>query len=318
MEVPLVSIIDMPNVAKYGLKNALQFAFQFHQYRNNLSHNSWSCLTSIYPRANYITYYYVLFWWADYCGVKNELIEDPDRSLIAELFFRYIVEIDKLIDKPDGDILLKKPALIKSNPAVEHILKKMCKHIEISPHLSSSIKRSIYQEIWKYRQECLEICQHAAGQTDIGLDTALFFKEKTTGGLFRVWAFILANLYCDDPFHEIVTSSQNILEEATMAMQVLEDMLDFPEDYKARTLNIFYEILKKHPGELIEAEAYLDGNKWHHLDFIWAEQNLPQSYGTIFKLSHGYLQKAMTASSRFKFASKLCKFIGTIPTHPIV
>jgi hypothetical protein len=318
MEVPLVTITDVANITKIGLKKALQFARQFQQYRINLSHNSWSCLTSFYPRANYITYYYVLFWWADYCGVKNELIEDPDRSLIAELFFKYIVEIDRIIDKPEGDKFLKKPSLIKSALTVDRLLKKMCNHIEVSPHLISPVKRSLYHEIWKYRQECLEICQHVANQTDICLDCTLFFKEVTTGGLFRVWAYILANLYCDDPSHEMVISSQNILIEACMAMQIVEDLLDFPEDYNAGTLNIFHEILKVNPDELSEAEAYLDGSKWQHLDFIWAEQHLPVSFQTIFELSHRYLQKAMKVSSNPYLIGELCKFIGSIPTHPLV
>jgi len=318
LEVPLVSFTDVANIAKFGLKKSLQFVRQFQLYRNNLTHTSWSCITNFYPRANYIAYYYILFWWADYCGVKNELIEDPDRSLIAELFFRYIVEIDRLIDKPKGKMLLNEPSLIKSNATIDYLLQMMCSSIENSPYLFSSVKRSLYHEIWHYRQDCLEIYQNVASQSSPDLDITLCVKEKTTGGLFRVWAFILANLYCGDPAHEIVRSSQIILSEACMAMQVFEDMLDFPEDYHASTLNIFHAILKKNPDELSEAEEYLAGSKWQHLDFVWAEKNLPISFQTVYDLSYRYLKKAMEASLDTYLVGELCKFIGTIPTHPIL
>jgi len=316
MEVPLVTLADVALASKLDWKRSLRFIRQFHQYRQNLKRTSWSCLTSFYPRANYMTYYYLLFWWADYCNVHTELLAKPDRSLIAELFFRYIVEIDRLIDTPEGSTLLKMPSLIKANPTVDNLLKEIFNHVE-DLNLPTSAKRKLFQEMWKYRHECLIVCRRAANRSSVDLEAVLRVKQKTSGGLFRVWVSLLSSLYCDGLPQKLVENSQKILSEASMAMQVFEDMLDFPEDYAAETLNIFHEILKRNPSELVAAKAHLKQIWWQHLDFTWAQQHLPVSYQAAIDLSNHYLQNASYASLNPGMTADLCKLIGNLPNHPV-
>ena len=83
----------------------------------------------VYSLPVILWYYYLLFWCAEYCGVLPELLKHPDRSLIPELFIRYIVEIDLIIDRKDS-----KEYLINDLPFV----KRKC----------SSILKELLLQIW--------------------------------------------------------------------------------------------------------------------------------------------------------------------------
>ena len=113
-EIARFSFIDLGMIPKLGWRRSAAFLQQLETYRKNTNDKSWSCLTHFYPRSYYLFYYYLLFWWADYCDALPEILQKPERSLIAELFFRTIVEIDKVIDEPgNGRLMLQNPVMIK-------------------------------------------------------------------------------------------------------------------------------------------------------------------------------------------------------------
>ena len=313
-EVPRFAFSDVALIPKIGWKKSLRLCEDFQQYRQNLRCETWSCLTKIYSRSVYLLYYYLLFWWAKYCNVWKRLVAMPDRSLIAELFIRYIVKIDSLIDKPGGVHLLQEPSFIEADPDVRDLLQEMLSHIQKSDIILES-KVELCGRISSYMGRCLAICWNAANQSNFGLSDVLQEKEETVGGLFRVWAALLCILYdVPDP---PAKSSQEIMHYAGMAMQVFDDMLDLSEDYKANVHNIFYELLRENPDEWIRAVKHIYPLSWKHLDGIWAQQNLPETYKRAINQVNDYLTKIDEASRKPKATDELCRVIRNMSRHVV-
>ena len=73
----------------------------------------------------------------------------------------------------------------------------------------------------------------------------------------------------------MVENAGVILGNACMAMQIHEDLLDLPVDFRGGISNIFHEILNLHPEELNLCKTYIETSRWEHLDGIWARQIYP-------------------------------------------
>lgn len=318
-EVPCFALSDVLRIPKIGFlqghvwKICYRFFRQFPQYKKSLRYETTFCLTTFYPRSVYLLYYYLLFWWADYCDAWKHLLEVPDRSLIAELFIRYIVEIDAHIDCPEGADLLEEPVLIKNDVAARRFLKELLMHIGKSGTLPEH-KREICHRIWSYRNECLAVCRNRSSQSGLGsnLEEVLAKKEATVGGLFRIWASLLCTLYCDGIRSHCADSSREILASVGMAIQVIDDMLDLPVDYASDVDNIVYELLKETPEELAVAEDHLHSTSWEHLDWVWAGRNLPRTWKRAADLLNDYLGHIKKVSQKPEATSELCAMISTV------
>jgi len=316
-EAPRFSLIDVGLVPKLGWKRSVKFFRNFEAYRNNISDKNWSCLTSFYPRSYYLFYYYLLFWWADYCNVLRDIVESPKPSLVAELFFRYIVEVDRVIDDSmNGNKMLMNPSLIKRNPEISWYLSAFLNYLGQTDN-RSQIKRQICKSFWNYRNKCLIACQDTHLRSDAGLEQILLCKQITVEGLFLNWSSILGRLYCPASSQNLVENAGIVLSKACMAMQIHEDQLDFPADFRGGILNIFHEILKIHPQELRICKAYVDTIPWQHLDGIWARQNLPASCNMAQELVHRYLKVSLEESLIRQKAIYLYQMLGNINSHPI-
>ncbi len=187
-EIPLISPADIGMVALVGWNRSIDFFKSFKVYRKNLDDINWSCLTSFYPRSYYILYYYLLFWWAEYCNLLPDMVHSPERSLLAELFFRYIVEVDKIIDEPHNGIrMLMNPSLIKKNTEAAVWLGTFFSYLNRTVD-QTDIRREICGNFWTYRNECLIACQNAQVPSGDGLQQILLCKQITVGGLFRTWS----------------------------------------------------------------------------------------------------------------------------------
>lgn len=316
-EVPCFVLSDVAIILRIGWKKSFRFFRDFRQYRQNLRCETWSCLTKIYPRSIYLLYYYLLFWWAKYCEVWEQLVTMPDRSLIAELFIRYIVEIDSLIDRPGGVYLLQEPSSIEADADVQDLLREMLSHIQKSD-IALESKAELCERISSYMGRCLAVCQNVSNQSDFGLSDVLQEKEETVGGLFRVWAALLCILCgVSDKYAK---SSQDIMHYVGMAMQVMDDMLDLPVDYDASVRNIFYELLRKNPDEQRRAVKHIYPLSWKHLDGIWAQQNLPETYEGAIRLMKKYLTemtKASKSKAKAKATYELYRVIANMPHHVV-
>jgi len=315
-EVPPISFIDVGLIPRLGWKGYIHFFRNFEAYRKNLKDKDWSCLTHCYPRSYYLLYYFFLFWWADYCNVLIDVVQSPERSLVAELFFRYIMEVDRLVDDPKGGKrMLMDPSRLKRNSEASGYLSAFLERL-LQTEKQLDIKRQICDRFWRYRRDSLTICQDTL-RPDAGLKEILWCKEITVGGLFHTWSSILGRLYCPQSSQLLVENAGVVLSNACMAMQVYEDLLDLPEDFRGQILNIFHEILKLHPEELRMCSEYVDRVPWQHLDGIWARQNLPASCRMAQEWVDHYRMQAFDVSLIQEKAMGLCQMIGKVNSHPI-
>jgi hypothetical protein len=314
--IALIAPFDISYFRIVGWNNSRQFVRELWQYRRNMKSRTWSSLTKWYPRAIYLWYYYQLFWWAKYCSCSQELLLWPDRSLIPELFLRYIIEIDNLIDHPGGRRLLARPAMLFNTPSVKGILDELLAHIQ-NTSLNNQQKRLIYHQVWVFRKNCLAVCSLASDPSSANSKSVQAAKEFTVMNLFGTWVTLLDQLYRAAPgeisHEELAGSSRAILEQVNMAAQMLDDMLDFPLDYREEVSNLFHELLKETPSELDAASRYVVDVRWKFLDWIWARENLPCTCRRAAQEVNRYLQKALAASvnqaPKVNLTAELCRMI---------
>lgn len=294
-EIPIFTFLDFFRFRLMGWKNSVWLMADIHQYRYSLGEPEWKCLTVFYPRPTYMLYYYLLFWWADYTGVHDILVEKPEKSLVAELFIRYIIEIDAVIDDPMQADKLNEPEKLKRAPAVSMILNQLLSHVQALdiPHRN---KRSLCRYIWHYREDSLSICQNALRRKTNTFSSVFNDKDQTAGVLFQTWAKILCLLYLNEVSSEPARSSQEILQKTGMAIQVVDDMMDLPKDHAANVSNLFFELLKETPLELLKAEELLGWIQWQHLDVTWARGNLPVTCAKAARLMDNILEQIKNAS----------------------
>jgi hypothetical protein len=308
--------MDIALVAKIGMHKAFRFNRNFVYYRQNLDMDSWACLTKIYPRPSYVLYYFLLFWWADYCKCLPTLLNTPRPSLIAELFFRYVAEIDRIIDTPGGRAIVETPSSLKLNRAVYDIQSELVRHI-FSSGISSQAKRNLCHHIWTYRQESLKELQRAYRNRMTDLNQAYAIKRFTAGGLMRTWAQLLAILYRQKASVPHAQNAPQVFFHLSTATQVIDDMMDFPEDFVAGVPNIFQELLESYPMEMEFATEHIKKISWNHLDLAWAENYLPLAYGAALELIDRHLVQATKTSIDSEATSDLCKVIGNLLDHPV-
>lgn len=315
-EVPLFTPIDLMLVPKIGWKKAVWLLTFFYIYRRNLEKSNWHGVTSFYPRVIYILYYYLLFWWADYCGVLREVINKPEGSLVAESFLYYIIEIDRLIDAPGNQYLVEDQAALKFHQPTKKLLENFLEQIRSSP-LPLKDKKRLCHQIWLYRRLSLESFKNKKPYAETNIKSVVENKVITVGGLFQNWAALLSELYCSDKSPELVDSSIEIIRLAGMAMQVLDDTLDWPIDFGVATENIFNEYLRENPNEMKLAQNYYHNICNSHLDGFWMEKNLPVTYTATKKLLNGYFSKIKRISMKPIATDELCKILGTAQDHTI-
>ena len=308
-KMPLFTFLDFFRFQLLGWKKAVRLMGYIQRYRRNLSNPSWECLTAFYPRPTYLLYYYLLFWWARYIGVLEDLIHNPDKSLVAELFIRYIIEIDAVIDDPQQVSKVNNPDQLKKMTSANLILGELLSLVR-SLGIPDANKRDIFKFIGTYRRDCLSICQRAVMRKSNSLSSIYNDKDNTAGMLFHVWAKILCQLYLGGVSSDLARSSGEILQQAGMAIQVVDDMMDFPIDHSAKVPNLFYEMLKETPKELQKAFDYLGWIDWAHMDVEWTRANLPITCSKAAQTMDGILEKISDISIKPEISSELVQMIG--------
>ena len=207
------------------------------------------------------------------------------------------------------------PLRLKRNPEASGYLSAFLRRLP-GTNNQPGVGRRICERFWKYRRDCLTICQDTL-RPGSGLEEILLCKEVTVGGLFYTWSAILGGLYCPESSQPLVENAGIVLSKACMAMQVYEDLLDLPEDYRGGVSNIFHEILKLHPEELGSCKEYVDTVPWNHMDGIWARRNLPDSFRMAQGIVDRYHKRAFDVSQVQEKAMGLCQMIGKVNSHPI-
>jgi len=316
-KAPLFAPTDLYYIPIIGLRNiesGVAFLAHLKEFRRNLHTKTWSSITQYYPRSLYLWYFFQLFWWAGYCDKLRELLSFPDRSIISELFIRYIAEIDSIIDHKENGRLLEFPGEIKRTRTVSGLLRELLVTIHNSD-LTPGKKRKLCHQIWLFRRNALKACQDASISPNTTLSDILLLKERTTGELFRTGADLLNQMYFDDPTN-LASGCAEILGNIYIGLQVVDDMLDLPIDYPQKVSNIFYELLKESPDELEKLLPHLDAKEWEHLDWKWAKENLTMTCQRSIRYVDLYLDRAMTVSintgttRHIEITRELCRMVS--------
>jgi hypothetical protein len=282
-------------------------------YRKNITTPAWSTLAHIYHRPLVLWYCYSLFWWAEYCGVLPELLKAPDRALVAELFTRYIVKIDAVIDEEGGKrYLFGDLGSLKQESS--GLLKELLGHM--NKYCSLPQRRKISDIIWKFRKSSLTASKHIEDHPGAGFDTLIEYKNRTAGDLSRSWLDMLCVVY---PVEMRAKDAREIFGSLAMAIQVIDDILDSPFDYRNHVSNIFIGLLEGTPDEYQAARAHFENCPSNYLDWIWANKHLPDTCNRAVALINSYINVISEISADPAMTSELCaslegwKLLG--PTH---
>jgi hypothetical protein len=81
-----------------------------------------------------------------------------------------------------------------------------------------------------------------------------------------------------------------------MAIQIIDDMLDSPIDHRDDVHNIFLHLLGGFPDELEAAANHFKQLPYNHLDWVWANQHLPNTCRKTVEMIARYAEKAYALS----------------------
>jgi len=307
-DFPIFTLLDVVRFPTVSLlrnhpERYFEFLVRFRRYKSNLHDRSWSSLTQIYSRSISLWYYYLLFWWAEYCGVLTDLLEHPEYSLIPEVFIRYIVEIDSIIDSKSGKEYISNniPLIkIKCRSTLKELL------VLLGEYHDSDLYRRYANKIWTFRKNCLSATRQEQILDKSNFTELLVCKNQTAGELFRVWSGLLCDLYHVEKHKEI---SREIFGWFSMGIQVIDDILDSPVDYRDGVSNIFISLLYKTPEELDIASEYFRSFPGEYLDWVWANKHLPKTCQKASELMTKYINAIMSNSENPILTTELCELI---------
>jgi len=81
----------------------------------------------------------------------------------------------------------------------------------------------------------------------------------------------------------------NIFWYWAMALQVADDVMDFPDDYSQNVHNLVALVMQKYPEDNVAAQATLKAGR--HLGGRWLELNAPTTYNEIVELFEKYISQ---------------------------
>ena len=180
-------------------------------------------------------------------------------------------------------------------------------------------RRNISDIIWNYRRSSLTASKYIENFPNAGFDTLMRYKNLTAGDLSRVWVDILCKTY---PVKMRAESAREIFGSLSMAIQVIDDMLDSPVDYRNDVSNIFIGLLKETSCEYNVAKVHFEDYSCNYLDWIWANKHLPNTCVRAVTLIKSYINVITEISAEPEMASALCasiedwKLIGPIDGKP--
>ena len=299
----LFALADLPLLLAF--RPAVWFAnvSRLHQYQNNLSERQWASLAEIYPRTLMWGYAYQLFFWGRYCSTLSEILSSPERSLLAEVFLRYICQIDVYIDSWDSQTVLQRaPIRVKNHPPVWAVAEAFCKRMA-SLAIPIQSKISIARLVASYRREALTVTQQWSSAEFYSLNDLIAYKERTVGKLMYSWSQILGKLY--QPSNELLEEVSKIFFNFAMALQFVDDLSDVGQDYRVNTQNLFLGIVTEDPEEWNILRAYLDNMTSPYMHWPWVRENIPRSYQMAKEIHKGYLQAMQTNKRKPELTDEL-------------
>ncbi len=288
-EMPLLSLVDLPLLLALTPRIYLATAGTLRIYRRNLADRRWSGLQGVYSRDYLWGYAYLLFFWARHCNVLDDLLRQPERSLPAELFLRYICEIDAFIDRADtGALWHGAPERLKTLPQAAAILQEFLQRLG-QPCTRPENRRAIVRLVADFRRASYRALAPDTASPPEGLLPILRHKEATVGNLMRTWSLILACQY--EVPEPAAQQAGDVIFHAGMALQVIDDLSDAVVDYREGVVNLFLGVVQERPADWARLCDHLATCDDAYLSWSWVRENIPASYAAALALREQSLNR---------------------------
>lgn len=304
----LFKLADLPLYVAGGPAMMIQTVDRLRTFQHNLSEREWPSLAEIYPRPMMWFYAYNLFFWARYCNVLPLLLAQPDLSLPAEIYLRFICQIDSYLDSFDsrslGDHLVEQ---ILSQPGIQALwadLNSRFDALHEGDHLKSLVNAFLNHNLHNF--------QRWMASENLTLDEIKAFKESATGELNATWSRILGSFY-----HVPADMDENaatLIHLYSMATQVVDDISDARQDYLVHSPNILLGIARYNPNEYERLIEYIGKSKNKYLHWPWLRKNIPQTYAQAIILIRSYVVQLRATAHQKPLTDELIDLIAKLIT----
>ena len=280
--MPLVALTDLPFVFAFSPSRWLEHVRCLRTFQQHVTQRQWASLAEVYPRSLIWMYAYLLFTWGRYCGCLPEVLGQPDRSLPAEMFIRYVCEIDRYVDSFDSRTLWRTQAThFKVRPRVRRVATELCAGVQ-QVGLDAAAYRGLFNLILTYRRAALVTMQRSADASADHLAQVIQDKEQTTGNLWLVWSRILSCLYGISA--DAAEHASRAFFNFGMALQIIDDLSDAPADYAVHAENLFLAVAQTYPTDWEQLRRHFTGQPAPFLDWPRARRHTPTAYHATLDL----------------------------------
>ena len=310
--MPRYAVTDLPLVFAFSLSRWREQVRCLQMFQQHITQRQWASLSEIYPRSLIWMYAHLLFTWGRYCRCLEELLQQPDRCLPAEMFIRYVCEIDRYVDSFDSRALWSTHATqFKARPQVRLVAAELCAWVRHAGMETAACRRLV-RLISDYRREALAAMQRSADPRAEDLAHVILAKEQTAGNLWYVWSRLLGCLY-QVPGEAIDNASQAFFAFG-MAVQVIDDLSDAPADYVVRAQNLFLATAQSCPNEYEQLQRHFSEQPRPYLDWPWARHHTPVTYQATLDLYQGYVERLRHDAYNSTAAQGLCVMLDRMRT----
>jgi hypothetical protein len=281
-------------------------------FQRRIQSERWPSLAELYPRNGMLVYAHLLFFWGRYCNILPDLLARPDRCLLAEIFLRYVCEIDAYVDSFDSQSVWRDDVnWIKQLSNVQAIISEFCSHLH-QLDAPKPVKRSIVRAVANYRRRAVRAMRKWAESPSLDLTLTIEGKEATAGDLWRTWSCILNQVYAVSP--DLANDACEIFFNFGMAVQVIDDLGDVPVDHKVNSRNLLLSLTHESTSEWQYLQDFLQVQSDLFLDWPWVRQHLPSSHQRTVDLYASYAARLLDARRRPQLATELYGALEKIRT----
>ncbi len=300
----LYALADLPLVLAVSPSRWREQIRCLRLFQQRLRQRQWASLAEVYPRSLIWMYAYLLFTWGRYCHRLPNVLLQPDRCLPAEMFIRYVCEIDRYVDSFDSRALWRAQATqFKARPQVRSVATELCAGVQ-QAGLDMAAGRSLIKLILTYRREALATMQRSADASVDDLAQVIHDKEKTAGNLWYVWSRILGCLYQIPG--DIAERAAQAFFNFGMALQIIDDLSDAPADHAVRAENLFLAVVQTCPADWKRLQQHFAERPAPFLDWPWARRYTPAAYHATLNLYHRYFDRLHGDTYNGAAAQSLC------------
>jgi hypothetical protein len=304
----LISSGDLPYIVLLP-KIWLNTVLWLRQARQKLKGQTWYDLSSIYPRFIMFGYIYQLHFFVRYTGIVDKFFRKPDGAIIAELFLRYICEIDEFVDQFDSrELLSNNWTLIRAHPQAKLILKDLMQRLQ-GNDIPEETYRRILQAIAAYRMNYYASIKHWSQDPapNSNLNFVMTNKIAISGRLMPTWALILGYFYGVE--HPLLEEIETIFYRLALYIQLIDDLVDLPGDYKVNSENIVLAVIGHYPDEHVALKTYLAKKQPAYFYFSSLKKLGPCAYIEIQDMRASFLRELQSSIQKSSFRQELTLII---------